>query len=368
MSQKQMIIVTLMISCTIICSAKNIRSSELPNLEKNPVGSDWLKPKKTKDLGRALYWPAHSSENAMKRASCKMLYAVKTFPKSKNIPIYYMELCHNLTELQEDRLAIYWIKRFQQLPEIENLPARGHWMTEIKKAGLKGRYLLLKIYARNKLEKEALALISQLHPKIPKEYLMIAEAYAVMGMKEKALQNLKHCISSGRHLSYKGPPGPMNPGWIMDQKATTRASAAVLALGLGDLELAKKIAKPVVNDNLLKNHKWTSRRISWTILNDIYHSRNSISLKNLKDGVYEGRSRGYVDEIEVAVTVKNGRIADVKVTYNSENRPYNAIQVIPLRMQKYNSIAVDAVSGATVSSSGLSVAVYRALLEGIKQN
>lgn len=77
MSKKQKIIIALTILGTVVCAAKEIKSSELPGLKKTPAKSVWLKARKTEDAGMMIYWPAHSSEKAMKRASCKMLYAKK---------------------------------------------------------------------------------------------------------------------------------------------------------------------------------------------------------------------------------------------------------------------------------------------------
>ena len=362
MSKKKKIIITLSFIGAAICFGAPIKESELQKLKSSPEKVDWLSPIKTEDSGMMIYWPAHSSKKAMKRSCRKMLYAIKNFPKSKNYPVYMMELCHNLVELEEDGLAIFWLNKLSKEPDLAKFPTRAHWMSEVKNARKKADYLLLKVYARNHFKGKALKLIASLKPEISKEYLMIAEAYAVLGMKSGALKTLKHCITSGEHIKYKGLPGPMNPGWTMNQKATTRASAAVLAFGLGNLELAKKIAAPVLNDKELKNHKWSSRRKSWMILNDIYQQKNTLSLKNLKDGTYTGSSQGYVDEVEATVIVKAGKINEIKITYNSEDRPYNAVSAIPARMKKSKNVSVDAVSGATVTCNAICMAIYKALL------
>lgn len=82
-----------------------------------------------------------------------------------------------------------------------------------------------------------------------------------------------------------------------------------------------------------------------------------------KDGTYEGSGSGYKGEIDVSVTVENGYIVSVEVTgYQDDDTYFNSVRRKLIgEILETQSTDVDAVSGATLSSSGLIEAVNRAL-------
>ena len=82
-----------------------------------------------------------------------------------------------------------------------------------------------------------------------------------------------------------------------------------------------------------------------------------------RDGVYEGRAHGFGGNIEVKVTVENGLIAEIEiVSARGEDRAYlsRAERIIDSIIEA-QSADVDAVSGATFSSTGIENAVRQAL-------
>jgi len=82
-----------------------------------------------------------------------------------------------------------------------------------------------------------------------------------------------------------------------------------------------------------------------------------------KDGVYTGTARGYGGNITVEVTIRDGKIADIRVLdHSGESDSYfeRASAVIE-RILSAGSPNVDTVSGATYSSTGIINAVKRAL-------
>ncbi len=82
----------------------------------------------------------------------------------------------------------------------------------------------------------------------------------------------------------------------------------------------------------------------------------------LKDGVYTGEYREW-PEMKVEVTVKKGRIAAVKVLEDSGTPEFSSqvTAALPAKMVAKGSPDVDAVSGATLSSTSLKRAVQEAL-------
>jgi uncharacterized protein with FMN-binding domain len=86
-----------------------------------------------------------------------------------------------------------------------------------------------------------------------------------------------------------------------------------------------------------------------------------IDLKKVPDGTYTGASRGFMGDVTVEVTVKDGRIAAVKPALFTENRPGTALQDVPARIVEKQSVEVDAVTGATISSQAVMRAAESAL-------
>lgn len=83
------------------------------------------------------------------------------------------------------------------------------------------------------------------------------------------------------------------------------------------------------------------------------------------DGSYEGVGQGLNGEIKVSVTVGSGRIAAVEVLSHSETQGITdaAFSRLPDQIVENQSVALDAVAGATYASNGILEAVKNALLE-----
>lgn len=85
--------------------------------------------------------------------------------------------------------------------------------------------------------------------------------------------------------------------------------------------------------------------------------------EKLEDGVFVGTGEGFAGPIEVEVTVENGEIEKIEVLSHSETEGVSdpAFDEIPKEMIESNSTAVEVVSGATYTSTGLREAVINAL-------
>ena len=84
---------------------------------------------------------------------------------------------------------------------------------------------------------------------------------------------------------------------------------------------------------------------------------------NWKDGTYTGSAQGFGGTIKVEVTIKEGKIDDIRViSHDGETASYyTKAQKIIKNMLKKQSPNVDTVSGATYSSAGIKNAVIKAL-------
>ncbi|WP_020612163.1 FAD-dependent oxidoreductase [Sediminispirochaeta bajacaliforniensis] len=77
--------------------------------------------------------------------------------------------------------------------------------------------------------------------------------------------------------------------------------------------------------------------------------------KTMKDGVYTSSADGHNGPVTVQMTIKEGKIADVAVVDNSETASIAAaaIERIPAAIVEHQSLAIDAISGATKVSEAI---------------
>ena len=86
---------------------------------------------------------------------------------------------------------------------------------------------------------------------------------------------------------------------------------------------------------------------------------------SLTDGTYQATANGMDGEIVVEVSVADGQLSDIAVVEDNETAGVGdkALQIIPEQVLAYQSLGVDNVSGATISS----MAIKSALADAITQ-
>ena len=95
-----------------------------------------------------------------------------------------------------------------------------------------------------------------------------------------------------------------------------------------------------------------------------------ISIADATGNVYaDGTYNGEHSFVKVQVTIKNGNIADIKILHHGGGGKKYAEMITPLvdEIIKKQSVDVDAITGATVSSINLRSAVENALEKAIKK-
>ncbi len=90
-----------------------------------------------------------------------------------------------------------------------------------------------------------------------------------------------------------------------------------------------------------------------------------IDLVSVENGVYAGSFSVFPVSVEVSVTVEDHMITDIDLVKHS-NGQGKAAEVIPAKVVQAQSLAVDAVSGATYSSRVILKAIENALLSAAK--
>ena len=120
----------------------------------------------------------------------------------------------------------------------------------------------------------------------------------------------------------------------------------------------------------------TTAGIGYTVYNSIYSDKqrhrinettklDSVKSPNeLKDGEYTASAEGYEGTVTVKVVIKEGKIFSVEVLSHSETDEYYemAKKILKTIVEK-NTFNVDSISGATVTSDAIKVAVYKALVQ-----
>jgi uncharacterized protein with FMN-binding domain len=88
-------------------------------------------------------------------------------------------------------------------------------------------------------------------------------------------------------------------------------------------------------------------------------------VKRVADGTYEAASQGYEAPVKVAVTVKGGKIEQVRIVEHREKQFYSALTDTPAKIiAKQGVKGVDATSSATITSEAVINASAKALSSG----
>lgn len=96
---------------------------------------------------------------------------------------------------------------------------------------------------------------------------------------------------------------------------------------------------------------------------------SEVSTDSLKDGEYEGTATGYGGPLTVRITIKGGKLTDIKVVSHTETPEYfSRASAVIGKILNSGNVNVDSVSGATISSNAIKEAVADALRKaGSKQ-
>jgi len=91
----------------------------------------------------------------------------------------------------------------------------------------------------------------------------------------------------------------------------------------------------------------------------------AVESTDLKDGTYQGRAQGHNSEIAVEVAIEEGKIASIEIIEHEETPVLvdPVFEDVKELMESHNSINIDTVSGATISSIGFRNAVKEAMVE-----
>jgi len=193
------------------------------------------------------------------------------------------------------------------------------------------------------------------------EYLCLASCYAHFGEYEKAMELLDRA-------SKDLPPAP----WEISGQANIANSLGDLYVEMGQIDQAKAAyaeamrlyptsAQPYGRHLLPRYVAKVKTKLDLLTF-------ESLGTAKLRDGKYIGKALGYADtkDMQITVTIKGGKMADIQVVHQ-EKIELNATQIIPEQILAKQSLKVDAITGATVTSQAITDGTYQALKQaGLK--
>lgn len=145
-------------------------------------------------------------------------------------------------------------------------------------------------------------------------------------------------------------------GWIYYHRILTAAfllTIVVHIVQVGGIQVQKV---------LFGNAASTGQKVSVSDINKTFQGAT------FKDGTYIGEADGYRPGIKVSVEVKNNTIISLQILEHNEVNPRHyqrAMDSIPQAILDNQTTAVDTVSGATFTSSGIINAVNNALSQAL---
>lgn len=339
----------LLLNLVTTCSA-----SEL--FENSQAKPKWLKAKRVRIKKRKVWklWSrSRITERYMRDSAEKLLYVIDHEPGSPIRPFFLYQLARHLIDLDEDAAALHVIDAIDELPADTPYQWKYRWTTL---SGLKreAKFMRLRLTARAGKPKEAEKIIAILKPEDGYEYLRIAESYVLLGNFPEAAKYLKKSHGEGH-------PDKKHSDELI------RMYAAVLARTIGYDDLAREISYPVIADkNTSKPQSQAVYFILKTLNESIDFDRKHSGKYGYRSGSFKSDCRGYVSDIEVMAYFGRGNsnngsgqkrvLRKIRILKHHESRPWSAISIIPRRVDRKSGLAVDAVTGATISSCAIMVA------------
>jgi uncharacterized protein with FMN-binding domain len=342
-----------------IMTAGLIGISVLPSFAASSILSraerpKWLKAKSNRPDKRR---PASSWRNSrvnarsMQTSAGKLLYLVDKYPKSPTRPYYMYQLARHLIDLNEPKAAEAVLKRIKKLPA--KTPYKWKYqLTNLAKLKREAAFMQMRAAAKIGKRTAALVIAKRLKPKNGHENLRLAECYILLGEYSKAVPYLEKSHGSGH------PDRRFSDEFL-------RMYAATLARTIGKNNLAVRISEPVLRKGSgakryseWKSAYWILHKLNENIKND--KSGPERPRKVFRNGRFIGACRGFVDTIVVHAYFGKRGFERTNVSKNRETRAWSAITIIPKRITKKRVLAVDAVTGATITSCAIIVAADNA--------
>jgi uncharacterized protein with FMN-binding domain len=208
--------------------------------------------------------------------------------------------------------------------------------------------------------------------------IILAECYFKLGCTPAATELLRAMgddnTRNGQVIKLWSDVGDLKTALaVADRKATTGGDPTAAYLAAGDAcrragkipEAIKYYEQAVAAKTTERDEKVNKKRAAASL--EAIKLFEGLDLTRIADGTYKADSIAYVGPLEVAVTVKDHKITDVKVTKHKEKQFYASLtQVPPQIVEKQSVKGIDATTGATVTSEAIINASAKALAGATK--
>ena len=184
-------------------------------------------------------------------------------------------------------------------------------------------------------------------------YLSLASLYTrfkEFGKAEKLLRRAMDGVPEGE--------------WLFTRSADVHSAYGKLYVAWGKVDKAKDHFSRAADMYPASTHPWTQkdkqRKSADALAKLQVLEAGDFADAGLKDGTFKGTSLGYTGNINVTVTVQDGRLTNIDVQH-TEKIDQGAAYIIPRWIVNAQSLQVDGISGATITKDAIVNATYRAL-------
>lgn len=205
----------------------------------------------------------------------------------------------------------------------------------------------------------------------------LAECYWKMGNKQMALDTLERAALQYATIKLLGDLGETDRALKIAQSAVRGSAPDLAYLYAGEacrvagrhkqaIAMYERVLT-VPAEGQRKGRVERSHRIAQANLEGI-KVFDLLDLRRVPDGTYRSSSLGYEAPVHIAVTVRGGRIEDVKVTDHREKQYYSSITDTCRKIVAKQGVAgIDATSSATITSEAILNATAKALAGAMTQ-
>ncbi|PID73136.1 MAG: hypothetical protein CSB33_05255, partial [Desulfobacterales bacterium] len=320
-----------------------------------------------KTMYRNISRSAYASHEGMKTGVKQLRYLVHHYPDEPLRDYVWLAMARLLERLREDHLAYKEIKAIQETGKISVpwseehvLYFADHWHD-----------ILANIFARNGFTDQMEAEIAALDTFLvsgnghgPGDHLSnIVKAYFTAGMNDKVIERLGKLTDESTY-EHK------------TSMASTTVGAASMLFRMGEYEKVLEMTQWMMDEGLESTRfikdpensyyvdKWQSSFKQVEEWRTLAQNGLTPSFRNLVDGNYEAEAQGFRDKIGISAVVADGRLKEVLVgPDHMEDRPITAFTIIPKTWVERRSLAVDGISGATVTSGAVEAAIIKTLIQ-----
>jgi uncharacterized protein with FMN-binding domain len=185
------------------------------------------------------------------------------------------------------------------------------------------------------------------------EYLTLASCYQHFGEYEKALALLETALA-------KLP----EPPWDIPRRADIESRLGSLHAAMGNTAEARKHYREAIrlypeSKQPYGRHLLKKQAMGVEAKLELLEYR-TLDLTRIQDGTYTGSSLGYCGDVEAVVTVSGGKITNIEIDHR-DDIDQGATRIIPERIVAEQSLAVDAITGATATANAVIGATFIAL-------